>query len=264
MTVYFGYGCALLIGLILGLMGGGGSIMTVPVLVYIMGLNPVTATAYSLFIVGTTSAFGTVQNLKNGLVEIKTGLLFAIPSLIGVYFSRKCIVPAIPDVIFQTGGYTLSKNVFLMVLFAIVIFAASLSMLKGGAHQADADTAKEHHKAFIILQLFLAGILVGIVGAGGGFLFIPLLIYLAKLPVKKAVATSLLIIAINSLIGFTGDATTIPIDWLFLLLFTMFSIVGIFTGIYLNKFINEKQLKKGFAWFVLMMAVFILAKEIIL
>lgn len=258
MTEYLGYGCALLIGLILGLMGGGGSILTVPVLVYVMAMNPVTATAYSLFIVGTTSAFGTVQNFRNRLVDVRTGFLYAIPSLIGVFLARKFIVPALPDILLSFNGFTLTKEIFLMVLFAIVIFIAALSMLRNSAPKP-----RDVNNVLIVIQTFFAGILVGLVGAGGGFLFIPILIYVAKLPVKKAVATSLLIIAVNSLIGFTGDIGNIEIDWTFLLAFTFCSIIGIFTGIYLSRFVNDKQIKKSFGWFVLLMAVFILAKEII-
>ncbi|HEY0091481.1 MAG TPA: sulfite exporter TauE/SafE family protein, partial [Flavobacterium sp.] len=130
MTEYIGYACALIIGLILGISGAGGSILTVPVLVYIMHLSPVTATAYSLFIVGTTSAFGTIQNLSTKLVEIKTAFLFALPSLMGVYISRKFLVPAIPDIIFHSEGYTLRKGTLLMLLFGVVIFIASIKMLK--------------------------------------------------------------------------------------------------------------------------------------
>ena len=262
MTVYFGYFCAILIGLVLGLTGGGGSILTVPVLVYIMGLNPVTATAYSLFIVGTTSAIGTLRNIKKGLVEIKTGVLYAIPSLIGVFISRKFIISTIPSEIIWSDDVIVSKDALLMLAFAMVIFAVAISILRKKDPKPGRRERKE--SVFLVtLKLFFAGILVGIVGAGGGFLFTPLLLYVAKLPMKKAVATSLLIIAINSLLGFTGDIGNIAIDWMFLLTFSLFSIIGIFIGIYLNRFINEKQLKTGFAWFVLAVAVFIFTREIV-
>jgi uncharacterized membrane protein YfcA len=263
MTIYLGYACALLIGLILGLMGGGGSILTVPVLVYLLGINPVTATAYSLFIVGSTSAVGTFGNYSKGIVDLKTGLVFALPSLIGTYLSRKFLIPAIPDIVFSTNAFQLTKDGLLMLLFGIVIFAVALSMLrKSNVAQAPISN-KKHNLILIVSQLLLAGMLVGMVGAGGGFLFIPFLIYVAKMPVKKAVATSLLMISVNSLVGFIGSIGTIPLDWQFLLVFSLFSIIGIFFGIYLNKFIKEQQLKKGFAWFVMLMAVFILTEEIL-
>lgn len=258
---YLGYIGALFIGLVLGLTGGGGSILTVPILVYIMGFNPVTATAYSLFIVGTTSAFGTFQNFKNGIVEIKTAVLFAIPSLLSVFITRKYIVPAIPELIFSNDYFTLTKSTFLMVLFAIVMFVASLSMLKVKSTIA-VSGYKTSNLFFVFLKIFFVGILIGLVGAGGGFLIIPALVFMAKLPMKKAIGTSLLIIAINSLIGFTGDIENLAIDWSFLLEFTIIAIIGIFTGIYLSKSIKENQLKKGFGWFVLIMAVFIFTKEL--
>ena len=260
MQEFFGYLGALLIGLVLGLTGGGGSIMTVPVLVYLLGINPVIATAYSLFIVGTTSTFGSILNYRKGLVEVKTGLKFAIPSLLAVYITRKIIVPAIPEVLFTIQEIVVTKEFFIMVLFAIVMMLASFSMLSDKKNQI----SKENPNAiFTIIQIFFVGIIIGFVGAGGGFLIIPALVFLAKLPMKKAIGTSIFIIAINSLIGFTGDIGNINPDWSFLLIFSTISILGIFAGIYLNKFINEKNLKKGFGWFVLTMSILILTKELL-
>ena len=259
MIEILGYIGALLIGLILGLTGGGGSILTVPILVYVLMINPVTATAYSLFIVGTTSVFGTTQNYLKGLVDIKTGFLFAIPSFTAVYLTRKFIVPIIPETIFETDFFTLTKSTFLMGFFALIMLFAAFSMLKKKKEVAEND--KKSNILNLIIQNFIIGIVIGLVGAGGGFLIIPSLVLFAKLPMKKAVGTSLFIISMNSLIGFMGDVQNLAIDWLFLLKFTGLSIVGIFIGIYLNKFINESQLKKGFGYFVLAMACFILLKE---
>ena len=261
MEVFFGYLGALAIGLVLGLTGGGGSILTVPVLVYLLGIHPVTATAYSLFIVGTTSAFGTVQNYRKGFVEVKTGLKFALPSLTAIYLTRKFIVPNIPEVLFSIGEISITKNVFIMILFAIIMLMAALSMIRN--NKSEKSTVPPN-PIITIVQIFMVGVLIGLVGAGGGFLIIPALVYLAKLPMKKAVGTSIFIIAINSLIGFTGDIGNIDIDWGFLFIFSFISILGIFAGIYLNKFINEKNLKKGFGWFVLTMSILILAKELLL
>ena len=255
-----GYIGSVCIGLILGLTGGGGSILTVPILVYILSLSPVTATAYSLFIVGTTSSFGAFQNYRKGLVEVKTGFLFAIPSFIAVFLTRKFVVPLIPNTIFETSFFTLTKDTFLMAFFAIIMLMAAVSMLK---KKKTITEDKTPFLPMLILQTFIIGIVIGLIGAGGGFLIIPSLVFFAKLPMKKAVATSLFIIAMNSLIGFLGDIQNIVIDWIFLLTFTSLSIVGIFIGIYLNKYINEVQLKKMFGYFVLLMSVFILAKEFI-
>ena len=257
----FGYFGALCIGLILGLTGGGGSILTVPILVYIMLIDPVIASAYSLFIVGTTSAFGAVQNYRKGLVDIKNGFLFAIPSFVAVYITRRFLVPLIPDTIVEQP-FLLTKSTFLMVFFAVIMVLAAISMLK--KKKEVVETAGNIAISTLLFQTFTIGIIIGLVGAGGGFLIIPSLLLFAKLPMKKAVGTSLFIIAMNSLIGFLGDVQTITIDWKFLSSFTGLSIVGIFIGIYLNKYINETQLKKGFAYFVLFMATFILVKEIVL
>lgn len=260
MLEFLGYIGALCIGLVLGITGGGGSILTVPVLVYLLNYNPVIATAYSLFIVGTTSGFGTIQNFKKGLVIPKTAFQFAIPSVIGVYITRKFIVPRIPDVVFYFGSLRLSKETFLMILFAIIMFMAAFSMLKKQKEQEVIEPAKP--LAIVMVQLFFVGILIGLIGAGGGFLIIPALLKFAKLPMKKAIGTSLLIITINSLIGFTGDVQNMDIDWIFLMTFSAISVIGIFIGLYIQKFINEKHLKLLFGIFVLLMSCLILYKEL--
>lgn len=260
MLNYLGYFGALFIGLILGLTGGGGSILTVPLLVYVLHFNPVTAAAYSLFIVGSTSAFGTILNLRKGIVELKTAFLFAIPSFVAVFLTRKFIVPAIPDIIYENDSLVITKNSFLMIVFAIVMLVAAVTMLK--KKQEQQKTNEKYNLLFLTIKLMLIGLLIGLIGSGGGFLIIPALVFVAKLPMRKAIATSLLIISLNSLIGFMGDLGSIPIDWTFLFLFTIIAMSGIFIGLYLSKFFNESQLKKGFGWFVLCMALFILSKEI--
>ncbi|WP_445457668.1 sulfite exporter TauE/SafE family protein [Flavobacterium sp. HNIBRBA15423] len=248
-----GYLGAFFIGIILGLTGGGGSILTVPLLVYVLSYNPVISAAYSLFVVGTSSAFGASLNYKKKLVDIKRGIIFAIPSFIGVFITRKYIVPEIPNIILQTNYFTLTKNTFLMLLFAVIMIFAALSMLKKPKVNLKEITEK-HSLIKIIFQNISIGILIGLVGAGGGFLIIPSLLLIAKLPMKKAIGTSLFIIAMNSLIGFLGDLQNLDIDWPFLLLFSAISILGIFIGTYIAKYINEAQLKKGFAYFVLAIA----------
>ena len=262
MLELLGYIGALLIGIVLGITGGGGSILTVPVLVYILNYNPIIATAYSLFIVGTTAGFGTIQNFKNGLVVPTTGFQFAIPSLIGVYITRKFIVPKIPETIFYFSSIQLSTETFLMLIFAVVMFMAAYSMLKDKKESEVVDF-KTKSLAVLVIQLFFVGILIGLIGAGGGFLIIPALLKFAKLPMKKAIGTSLFIITINSLIGFTGDIQNLEIDWVFLIPFTTFSVIGIFIGLYIQNYINEKHLKKIFGFFVLIMSFFILYKELL-
>ncbi len=257
-----GYFGALLIGVVLGLIGGGGSILTVPILVYLMFVNPVTATAYSLFIVGVTALVGAIRNIQKGLVDFKTAIVFAIPAFIAVYSTRKYLVPAIPEELFSIGSFVMTKNIAIMLFFAIIMLVASVSMIRNKRNETDVESVITYNIPLIIIEGFVVGVLTGIVGAGGGFLIIPALVLFAKLPMKKAVATSLLIIAIKSLIGFIGDIENLDIDWSFLIRFTMISVAGIFLGIYLSKFINGKSLKKSFGWFVLIMAVYIVWKEL--
>lgn len=263
-TMIFGLIGALIIGIVLGLIGGGGSILTVPILVYLLAINPVLATAYSLFVVGITAAVGAVRNIQNKLVDLKVAFVFATPALVAVYVTRKFIVPAIPDELFTMGEFVVSKNFGIMVFFAIIMLLASYSMIRKKKGVDKEEEKPKFNYPLIIGEGFGVGMITGIVGAGGGFLIIPALVILAKLPMKKAVATSLLIIAIKSLIGFIGDVENLEIDWTFLLTFSGLSVVGIFIGIYLNQFIDGNKLKKAFGWFVLLMAVYILLKETVL
>ena len=259
MTEVLGYFGALCIGIILGITGGGGSILTVPILVYVLQLNPVIATAYSLFIVGTSSALGSIHNFRKGLVDVRSAVRFALPSVLGVYLTRKYLVPEIPDLVFYFASFQLTKATFLMVIFAVVMVLAAVSMLKNKKENPVPEITNPYGS---LIQLFFVGVLIGLIGAGGGFLIVPALIKLARLTIKKAIATSLLVITINSLIGFSGDIQNNEIDWLFLLSFTALSAVGIFIGLYLQKFINEKLLKKIFGIFILLMAIIIFYKEL--
>lgn len=262
MIEIFGYIGALLIGVVLGLIGGGGSILTVPIFVYVLGIEPVIATAYSLFVVGASSLVGTLRNAQQKMVDFRTGTVFAIPALITVYLTRKFLVPAFPDVFFRVGDFVVTKDVAIMVFFAIIMLLAAYFMIRGRKDESDENQKVSYNYPMIVVEGIVVGVLTGIVGAGGGFLIIPALVLLAKLPMKKAIATSLMIIAVKSLIGFIGDVQNITIEWTFLLSFTALSVVGIFLGIYLNKFIDGKKLKKGFGWFVLIMGFYIVIKEL--
>jgi uncharacterized membrane protein YfcA len=259
----FGYIGALFIGLVLGLIGGGGSILTVPILVYALSFNPVIATAYSLFVVGTTSLVGALKNMMKGKVVFKTAIIFAIPAFTAVYLTRAYLIPVIPAELFVIGNFMVTKNLAIMIFFAVIMLLASITMIRNGNQQLDTEKAeKKFNYPLLMVQGFFIGFVTGMVGAGGGFLIIPALVLLAKLPMKKAVATSLFIIAINSLIGFLGDVQNYDIDWPFLLIFTAISVVGIFIGIWLNNFIDGKKLKKAFGWFVLIMGIYIIYKEL--
>jgi len=262
--VIIGFAAAIVIGISLGLIGGGGSILTVPVLVYIMGIDPMLATAYSLFVVGSTSLVGAGTYMKKGLVNYKTAIVFAIPSFIAVFLTRKFLVPALPDPLFSIGESLVTKNIGIMVFFGLIMLAASYSMIRSKNDGAgDEKQAIKFNFPMIALEGSVVGLITGIVGAGGGFLIIPALVLLAKLPMKMAVGTSLVIIATKSLIGFLGDLSTQTIDWPLLIMFTGLSIVGIFIGSALSKKINERVLKTGFGWFVLTMGIFIITKELL-
>ena len=258
-----GFSASVLIGVSLGLIGGGGSILTLPVLVYLLGINPVISTAYSLFVVGTTSLVGSVNYMRHHQVNYKAAAVFAVPSFLSVFLTRKFIVPAIPDPVFSTDTFTLSKNVAIMVFFALIMLAASYSMIRDKKTESNQPEAPlTFNFPLIAIEGLLVGILTGIVGAGGGFLIIPALVLLARLPMKMAVGTSLLIIAAKSLVGFLGDVGTTRVDWPFLLGFTALSVLGIFLGTYLAKYVPGEKLKRAFGWFVLVMGVYIISREV--
>lgn len=315
-----GYVASLIIGISLGLIGGGGSILTVPVLVYLFGVEPVLATAYSLFIVGSTSLVGAYPKYKKGLINLKTAFIFGVPAIAAVFATRKFIVPLIPDTVFQLGDFAVTKGLLMMLLFAVLMVFASVSMIRkkdeevidivhdlpveegpgneqtlvhsfskqenditvtpyAGTAVANVAVSRvavgtipvggveiQSKQVFnyplILVEGIVVGILTGLVGAGGGFLIIPALVLLSKLPMKQAVGTSLLIIAAKSLIGFTGDLSHYTMNWTLLIIVTLIAIAGIFIGNWLTNKVSSDKLKKGFGWFVLVMGIYIIIKEI--
>lgn len=260
-----GYTASIFIGIALGVIGGGGSILTVPALVYLFSVDAVLATAYSLFIVGTTSVVGSISYFQKGLVNIKTAIVFGIPSIIAVFLTRVFILPAIPNELFNVGDFVVTKSILLMLIFAVLMIFASISMIKKTEELVDEIPQKQQFNyPLIILEGSVVGVLTGLVGAGGGFLIIPALVLLSKLPMKEAIGTSLVIIAAKSLIGFIGESSETVIDWLFLLKVTSFAIVGIFIGMGLSKRINGEKLKPTFGWFVMIMGIYIIVKETML
>ncbi|MDZ4711949.1 MAG: sulfite exporter TauE/SafE family protein [bacterium] len=261
-----GYLSSVIIGISLGLVGSGGSILTVPVLVYLLSVDAVAATAYSLFIVGFTSAVGSFSYFKKGLVNIKTVIIFGIPSVIAVFITRAYIVPAIPKEVFTIGGFVVTKSILMMLFFAVLMIAASYSMIKKDkAKPSNSATGEQKFNyPLILFEGAVVGMLTGLVGAGGGFLIIPALVILSKLPMKEAVGTSLVIIAAKSLIGFFGEGGETVIDWTLIGTVTAFAVVGIFIGSALSKTIDGAKLKPAFGWFVLVMGIYIIIKETIL
>ncbi|MEO6682396.1 MAG: sulfite exporter TauE/SafE family protein [Ginsengibacter sp.] len=229
-----GYIASIFIGIVLGLIGGGGSILTVPVLVYLFSIDAVLATAYSLFIVGTTSAFGAVSYYKKGLVNVQAALLFGIPSIISVFLTRAFVIPAIPENVFTIGSLVVTRDLLVLLLFALLMVFASYKMIK----PSNIDPDEKNHPMnypLIIIQGILIGFLTGLVGAGGGFLIIPALVLLCKIPMKTAIGTSLTIITANTLIGFLGVDNKDLLDWIFLFKIAALAIAGIYIGFAIAK-----------------------------
>ncbi len=261
-----GYIGAFTVGLILGLIGSGGSILSVPILVYLFGINPVTATAYSLFIVGTTSLIGSIKNLRNKLINYSTTLLFSLSAVITVYITRRYLIHLIPETIISSESIYLTKNQLIMLLFALLMLVAGFLMIKRtpktivGLKQTKTIAP---NKFLIFAEGSLIGFLTGLVGAGGGFIIIPILVILSDLRMKAAIATSLAIISLKSLIGFVGDIQNLEIDWMFLLIFTSISVAGIFIGQQFSQKVPDNKLKMVFGLFVIGIAFSILFIEFI-
>lgn len=255
-----GYFLALFVGISLGLIGGGGAILAMPILVYIFHFNPQIATSYSLFIVGISALIGSIKHYKLNNLKLNTAFVFGIPSVISLLLTRKFILPQIPNVIFSFNKVVITKNIFLMIVFAALMIAASISMIRNKKNLTKLNLPSKTKLAFVG---FMVGIVTGFLGAGGGFLIIPALIFFAALPMKQAIGTSLFIIAINATIGFIGDLiNNVHLNFQFLLLFSVIAIIGIFIGTYLSKKVDRNKLKPAFGWFVLVAGIYIIAKEI--
>lgn len=265
MLEIFGYVSALVIGISLGLIGGGGSILAVPVLAYLFLLDEKVATAYSLFIVGMSSFVGGFKQHLKGYVDWRTALIFGVPSILGVWLVRYFVIPILPPSLFTIGDFEITRRMAMFGLFSLLMIPAAISMLKGKKVIAVKEEAKvEYNYPLIVIEGLVVGAITGMIGAGGGFLIIPALVILAKIEMKTAIGTSLIIIAFKSVLGFLfGDALTMEIDWLLLLTVTATAVVGIFIGSYISNFIDGKKLKKGFGYFILIMAVFIFYMEFI-
>ncbi|SEL91176.1 hypothetical protein SAMN05421740_11356 [Parapedobacter koreensis] len=254
-----GYILSVFIGISLGLIGGGGSILTVPVLVYLFHFEPALATSYSLFIVGLTSLAGTIYQYSKGYVNIKAALSFGLTSVATVFVVRKYLLPAIPDQLMRFGTFTVTKSSAMMVFFAALMLAASVSMILG--HREKHRNQQANLPKLLIIGLGI-GLVTGLLGAGGGFLIIPVLVLLVHIPIKEAIGTSLFIITINSVIGFIGDIGHVAIDWPFLLRILGITICGVIIGSAIGRHIPGERLRSGFGWCVLTMGIYILSREL--
>ena len=257
-----GFFAALLIGISLGLIGGGGSILTIPVLVYLFQIQPSAATGYSLCIVGFSSLAGAYKNYRRKNINFKAAFYFGITSIITILLIRKLLIPLIPEHLFNVGTMAVSKSLITMLLFAIVMIIASLNMIGKTVMEDLHPHDGSIHLPKALLRGVEVGMLTGLLGAGGGFVIIPVLVFSFHLRMKDAIGTSLLIIAMNSLVGFTGDLFHQQFDWALLVPLTLISITGTFIGRKLGESIPGDKLKKGFGWFVLVMGIYIIIHEL--
>lgn len=266
--VILGYVSALCIGLSLGLIGSGGTILALPIFVYLFKIKEMQiATHYSMFVVGITAFIGAYKKHREALVDVRTAIYFLIPSLISLYFTRKIILPIIPEIIIDTNGFVLSKNMMLLLLFAIVMLFSSVSMIKN-ANQQEVDCFAKTPQASAnpqktTIAAIVVGILTALLGAGGGFLIIPTLVLLKEHCMKRAIGTSLIIITINSFIGFMSDIK-MEANWSMLLKFTGIAIIGMLLSIRWTNKMQGTTLKKLFGAIVLVMGICIILKELFL
>lgn len=257
-----GYIALFFVGLALGTLGGGGSILSVPILVYLFSVDAVMASAYSLFIVGTSSLVGTLLRCHVQLVSIRTAMMFGMPSLIAIFSTRKWLVASIPDIIVQISSFVVTKRMLILGVFALLMILASLMMITRHNQQSVSSEREQMRLFFLVLLGFFTGFLTGLVGVGGGFLIIPVLVYMANMPFKTAIGTALLIIASNSLIGFAGHILNYTVNWHFLSVITTLAIAGIFTGSRWAKNLPTSLLQKFFGWFTLTMGTCMMIREI--
>jgi uncharacterized membrane protein YfcA len=252
------------IGLSLGLIGAGGSILTIPVFVYILKKDPVSSSVYSMFVVGVSSMAGSIQSIFNKLVDFRAVLAFGIPSVIGVFIARKTIFPAIPDELFSIGSFTLSKSMLFMLCLSLLMLLAARRMLKPSIKDRQVDNEERQVTIPLLFRGLLVGMVTGLLGIGGGFLIVPALYLLVNLPVKKAIGTALLIITINSLFSFLNSYESTQIEWLLLVKFSLGAVLGIIIGTRLSRKIRGEYLKKTFGWVILGMSFYIVYKQFFL
>lgn len=250
------------IGLLVGLFGGGGSILTVPVLVYLFAIPATLSTTYSLALVSITSLIAATPHVLQKKLSFKKILQFGIPSMLSLYTVRAYILPSIPAT-FTLLGFEIEKNLFMMLFFSVLMLTSGFFMIKQKKNNPDCFDCPYNHFVLMIAGLF-EGIITGIVGAGGGFIIVPVLMIFGKLSLKQAVANSLFIIGVKSFIGFLGSHDIVELDFYFLAKILVIALVGMYFGIRLNKKLDAKQLKPIFGYFVMIMGFIILIKELLI
>jgi uncharacterized membrane protein YfcA len=245
-----GYALAALIGLSLGLMGGGGSILTVPIFVYVLAFDPKLAIAMSLPVVGVTSLVGALGHWRAGNVDLKTAALFGVVAMTAAYVGARLAA-------FLTGAVQLS-------LLAVIMLVAAVSMFRNARRAESAAEESEERPASLALLVPVAvcvGLVTGVVGIGGGFLIVPALVLLGRISMKQAVGTSLLVIAMNCASGFVGYLGRVDIPWMFVFGFTTIAVFGILAGTYLVRYVSQRALKQAFSVFLIVMGSFILVQN---
>jgi len=258
-----GFLLAVLVGVTLGLVGSGGTILTLPILVYVMGVDPVLATTYSLFSIGVSSMVGAVRGFVAREIDVRRVFAFGLPSLLMVFVMRTFILPLVPEVI-AIGPWEVRQSILLMLLFAVVMSASSIAMIRetGFPFFPSVGSGGASARLVVLFGLFV-GMVTGTVGAGGGFLIIPALIHFFKMPMKNAVSTSLVIIAVNSLFGVLGDLEKLPVfDWTLILGYTIFVVSGIFVGFGLSGRMDGRKLGRLFGWLILLMGIYVVVREV--
>jgi uncharacterized protein len=256
----FGYASLIGVGLLLGIMGGGGSILSVPILVYLFSLDVVVASSYSLFIVGITSALGTALKHRDRFIDVAAALQLGVPSVLATFSTRKWIVCSLPDVLFTFGSLPITRRALLLSVFAMVIIVSALIVIQSRQSTNDQSVSKPNPFAVILAGLSV-GLLCGLAGAGGGFLILPALMLFARLRFNVAVGSALPIIAMNSLVGFVGGASSHPVNWTFLASISMLTTAGIFLGHHFASHFSSNKLQRIFGWSALVLGMWILIKE---
>ena len=260
MTKLIGHILAVGIGLSLGLIGGGGSILAVPILVYVMGIDAKSAIAMSLVIVGTVSIIGAIPHWKQGNVNLKTAISFTPTAMLGAFLGARFT------------ALSFITETFQLICFGVIMAIASILMIRKGSQKKDSKNGKfeaveqPSHKGIsqwliISAEGFGVGILTGFVGVGGGFLIVPALVLLGGIPMKEAIGTSLIITSANSASGFLGYISQVKVDWNLIISFTIAASAGTLLGAYLTRYIDAKQLQKSFGYFVLVVAILVLIKR---